>query len=144
MDGVPINRHSQEMSKEHIRVLSMTFWMTTPTQWNQTWTNACCPKTFLRHCTSKVSKKIFLWGKISLTKNNIWLVAAALLAAWHGVDKSQSQTYTLLAPKKRSHKARLTPFGPEAVKCKAMLKFCIECKQVHVWQNWVRWVNFFF
>ena len=52
-------------------------------------------------CTSKVSKSIFLWGKTSPTKNNIWLLAAALLAAWHGVDKSQTQTYTLSAPKKR-------------------------------------------
>ena len=26
--------------------------MTTLTQWNQTWTNACCPNTFLRHCMS--------------------------------------------------------------------------------------------
>ena len=50
MDGVLINRHSQEMSKEHIRVTSMTFWMTTLTQRNQIWTNACCPNTFLRHC----------------------------------------------------------------------------------------------
>ena len=50
-------------------------------------------------CTSKVSKKIFLWGKTSPTKNNIWLLAAALLAAQHSVNKSQTQTYTLSAPK---------------------------------------------
>ena len=47
-------------------------------------------------CTSKVSKNIFLWGKTSPTKKNIWLLAAALLAARYGVDKSQTQTYTLL------------------------------------------------
>ena len=52
-------------------------------------------------CISKVSKNISLWGKTSPTKNNIWLLAAALLAAWHGVNKSQTQTYTLSAPKKR-------------------------------------------
>ena len=51
--------------------------------------------------TSKVSKNIFLWGKISPTKNNILELAAALLAARHGVDKAQTQIYTLSAPKKR-------------------------------------------
>ena len=54
MDRVLINRHSQEMSKEHTRVITMTFQVTTLTQWNQTWTNACCPNIFLRHCISLI------------------------------------------------------------------------------------------
>ena len=50
---------------------------------------------------AKYLRAYFLWGITSPTKNDIWLLAPALLAARRCINKSQTQSYTLLDLKQR-------------------------------------------